>query len=331
MSESVARVHTVGLAPAARSALADALGREVVEGLPARPGADDVVVLSATAGASELPYGNAFSACRALKRESAARVFVAVAADDPFGAEIARFCMADDSLTLDSNGLVSNLDRIGARGAKGRSRTPVDAMLARLEAEVVGDEERQRSALQRILEDAAEATFLEQLTDPETGLFDGPYAAFKLDEEFKRAVRFHHPLSLILLDCGVAEWPEDDADRRTLLAEIASTFLNYCRDVDVLARFTSTEFLLLLPGTGPDGAETLARRMLDELARREFVVPVRISPAAGIVTAPHPDLPDRRDMLARAEACLGLARSGEGRGGVCRSGDATSSSASFPE
>ena len=122
---------------------------------------------------------------------------------------------------------------------------------------------------------------------------------------------------MILLDCQPSHVPEDPTDRGTMFAEMASLFLNECRDIDVLARFTETVFMFLLPGTGTGGAEYVARRMLDGLRKRELVVPVKLDPVVGIATVPMSGIRDRKAFLARAEACLEVARQGQGDRGLC--------------
>ncbi len=283
-----------------------------------KPG--DLVLLDArSAHASEgMPLGHAFAACRQVKAEPRTRVFLIVEGDDGYSAEIARFCLADGCLAVGSDGSLADLAGLDERLQPGRPHVSVDALLERLEGKLAGSE-REASGIQRLLEERHEDRLVEQLADPETGLFDGPFASFKLDEEFKRASRFHQPLSLILLDCGVAEWPSADADRKAVLAEIASIFLNECRDIDLLARFTRTEFLFLLPGTGLDGASTVALRMLQSLREREFLVPVDLAPAAGLATVPMAGITDRKAFVGYAEACLRQAQKDPSGGGLCAS------------
>ncbi|MGE0143238.1 MAG: diguanylate cyclase [Planctomycetota bacterium] len=256
------------------------------------------------------PLGrNAFSECRRLKANPRRPVFIAIAADDAFSAEIARFCMADGVLV---GGAADEfvLAKLGARGAdvRPRQRPAVDALLSRLEEKLVDDPARVSSGLVRMLEGSAAESVAARFTDAETGLFDAAFAGFKLDEELKRAVRFHQPLALLLLDCGVAAWPVDATERAAVLAEVAGVFLEETRDIDVLARFSPTVFLFLLPGTGLDGASILATRIADSLREREFSASIRLAPAIGLATAPHPEVRDRRSFLARAEGALEQAR-----------------------
>ena len=100
-----------------------------------------------------------------------------------------------------------------------------------------------------------------------------------------------------------------------MLAEASGVFLNECRDIDVLARFAPTVFLFLLPGTGPEGAEILGRRILTALGQR-FRGRSDVQAAAGLCSVPSSEVPDRRAFLAIAEACLQRARAGQGTGGL---------------
>jgi GGDEF domain-containing protein len=202
------------------------------------------------------------------------------------------------------------------RGQGSRTRPSVDEMLAKLQAQVDAAG-RGESTLQRLLRFEREDSLLHRLQDSETGLFDGPYATLKLDEEWKRSARFHLPLSLLLLDLGLDVARLGDVPRRSVLADAAGVFLNECRDIDVLARFAPSTFLFLLPGTGAEGAEVLARRMLAALRQRATPdLPIR--PAAGLASVPSTGIADRRAFLAVAEACLrrAQARGGDGELGT---------------
>lgn len=285
---------------------------------PAGLARGDLVVIEVAGAPLTLPGGNAFSACLALKERLGVAVHLVVDAADAHGRQLARFCLADGVLGYDPNlGLLGGEDL--AATAPRRPTQRIDALLAKFDGALSGDDERSQSALQRLMHFEREDSLLVRLQDPETGLFDGPYAAFKLDEEYRRAVRLHLPLALVLLDIGNVPLPTDASARATLLAEVAAVFLNESRDIDVLARFTATTFLFLLPGTPPDGAAVLARRMLHSLRQRPFGDGVVLEPCAGIAAVPAPGIADRRAMLMVAEACLDAARNGRGDGGLATS------------
>jgi GGDEF domain-containing protein len=303
-----------------RTEVCDAL-RDVLGGAPAdvsldKAGDGDIVVIDPMAESTKLatlPHGHAYSGVRALKQRRGLAVYVMVAADDPTGVQLARFTLADGVLTwhADSQALDSDELRTGAYSS---SRPSVDDLLTRLQNEA--GEQGKENSLQRLMRFEREDTLLTKLQDAETGLFDGHYATLKLDEEWKRAHRFHQPLSLLLLDLGFAEGMTD-VDRRAALAEAAGVFLNECRDIDVLARFSAEVFLFLLPGTGVDGAQVLANRIVASL-RGRLQGQVAANPTGGLCTVPSSDIRDRKSFVAVAEACLTTAKA-SGAGGVCSS------------
>ena len=311
---SARRVFTAGCSANLRDQIAVALGADLEDERGAEPAAGDVVFLASDS--ADLPRGNAFSACREIKaRDTAVAVFVVIRDDDSVSEPIARFCLADGCVEIDEVGNLCEPDALSELVDPARRAVPVDALLKRFGGRL-HDSVGGTSTLLKLAEQHTEHAWMDTLTDDDTGLFDGPFATFKLDEEFKRATRFHQPLSLILLDCGAA-LPQDALDRRTVLAEMASIFLNECRDIDTLARFTETVFLFLLPGTGSDGAASVARRMLEELGQRTYSAAIEVTPAAGIVTVPTTGISDRQEFLGRAEACLEVAMSDPSHSGLC--------------
>jgi GGDEF domain-containing protein len=319
----------VGSRTAVRDAVAAVLGRAPAGQPVAEATAGDVVVVdSLVAGvdAAGLPHGHVFSGVRALKERRGLAVHVVVDDTDRVGSQLARFVLADGVLvwhvadgTLDATALVG--------GAGLPRRVPVDELLARLEPKLGAS--AGESSLQRLLRFEREDGLMQRLQDAETGLFDGPYATLKLDEEWKRAHRFHLPLSLMLVDLGAGVASLQGVERKLVFAEAAGVFLNECRDIDVLARFAPTVFLLLLPGTGPEGAEILGKRILASLQKR-LGGRSAVAPVAGLCAAPSSDVPDRRAFLAIAEACLAKARRA-GAGTVGASWAADGPAAADPE
>ncbi|MCA8975551.1 MAG: GGDEF domain-containing protein [Planctomycetes bacterium] len=305
----------VGARDDVRAGLEQLLDCAASEASLAAATADDLVIVDALAGppvTAALGGRHAFAGVRWLKAEGR-QVYVVVDAEDEIGAQLARFCLANGSLRWHAaSRSIDGSELLESRGTA--PRPSVDDLLRRVERDLAdsGDTE---STLQRLLRFERERSPLERLQDPETGLFDGPFAACKIDEEWKRAIRFHQPLSLVLLDLGTAFDSLAGPDRQAALAEAASVFLNECRDIDVLSRFSPSTFLFLLPGTGSDGAEILARRMLAALQQR-LPEGFGLQPAAGIATVPSSQIADRKGFLLVADACLQRARAAGGAGQV---------------
>ena len=291
----------VGSRSAVRDALAAAFGSAPAAGPATAAATGDIVVVDAVASAADcagIGPAHAFGAVRLLKDRKGLAVYVVLAADDRVGMQLARFVLADGVLTWQDGRLDT---RELAAGAPAARRVAIDPLLAKLEPKLASASGE--SSLQRLLRFEREDSLPQRLQDAETGLFDGPYATLKLDEEWKRAHRFHQPLSLLLIDLGGGVAGLADGARRLVFAEAAGVFLNECRDIDVLARFAPTVFLFLLPGTGPDGAEVLGKRILAALGQR-FAGRPEVRPAAGLCSVPSSEVPDRRAFLAIAEACL---------------------------
>jgi GGDEF domain-containing protein len=323
VSDTSGQAYYLGSVDKVRGQLEEALGVQLQVGFPAAGGDHgDVLFMEAFTDPNrwgEVPGGNVFSACRALKNRYHIAVYLLVREGDDITPEIARFCLADGCLAVVNEGLVADPAEVRERLGPHRRPVEVDKLLTRLEQEIASDSGRQASALQRMLVEADEETLLDHLVDRETGLFDGPFASFKLDEEFKRASRFHQPLSLMLIEplAEPLDQINEPGDRRVLLADISSVFLNECRDIDVLARFTENVFMVLMPGTGAGGARVLTNRVLSELRGREFIGGRRLKPIAGLATMPAAGVQRRQEFLARVEACLQLAREGKGERGLC--------------
>jgi GGDEF domain-containing protein len=260
-----------------------------------------------------MPHGHAFSGVRALKLRRGVAVYVLVDSDDAIGVQLTRFTLADGVLTwnVEKQELCTDELRIGAMSHR---RPSVDGLLARLQGEAGAH--GQENSLQRLMRFEREDSLLTKLQDAETGLFDGHYATLKLDEEWKRSHRFHQPLSLLLLDIGF-QGEMSDLERRSGLAEAAGVFLNECRDIDVLARFSESVFLFLLPGTGVEGAQVLANRIVGSLKER-LQGQVAANPFGGLSTVPSAEITGRKSFVAVAEACLTKAKEA-GAGVVCSS------------
>jgi diguanylate cyclase (GGDEF)-like protein len=271
-------------------------------GWPELGPADTLVVAVDEPDVGDALYGrNAFLACLAeRRRDRVGRVFLL--ADEALTEVrgLAGFCLADGVVFRGADGLIGAEDLAGP--SEREAGVSVDALLERLERDIEKrGEQAARRALERLRQRPDEGRLLDHLTDTETGLFDGPFATFKLDEEIKRSTRFHQPLSILLIDCGVTDWGEE---RGLVLAEIAGIFLEECRDIDVVARFDEATFLFLLPGTPPDGARSLAKRLLTSLREREFAGGVRVPARIGIAAAPGVGIRSGRDLLAAAESDL---------------------------
>lgn len=277
--------------------------RDLVEAPPA-PG--DILIIDAW-----MKDRNVYELLRQLAGRTKCRTFLLVEGENNLAEPIARFCGATGTIErpISASKLVAALgDSAGPRkplADEGRAAGLTEDFILpeALLAQVSGALSPESNGAGR-----GDAALMNAVIDPITGLFNYSFLAYKLDEEFKRAKRFHAPLACAML--GFESQASDDT-----LRELSSIFLSASRDTDVLGRFDENSFLFLLPNTGPDGAEIMAQRVADSAEERRLLdlVGDRIEVAIGIANYPSPDIERRDDLYAAArEAFLEARHAGGG-------------------
>jgi diguanylate cyclase (GGDEF)-like protein len=154
--------------------------------------------------------------------------------------------------------------------------------------------------------------------DSTTGLRNRTFVVERLNEEFKRAVRYNEPLSLVVL---MIEGWRGIVDQRgmvfgdRLLQHVASATMRSLRQIDVIARYGPAELAALLPNTHVAGALICADRLRRESgsAKIDDVTP---TVSMGIAFYPGKDVNDASDLIRMASRALERARE-EGPGSIC--------------
>jgi diguanylate cyclase (GGDEF)-like protein len=108
-----------------------------------------------------------------------------------------------------------------------------------------------------------------------TGLFNRRYFDDNLLKEWKQAIRDSTSLSLLIVDIDYfkdyndyyGHLEGDDCLRRVA----QSLYEALLRPTDIVARYGGEEFTVILPNTGSEGAEKVAKRMMDFVARLDIV------------------------------------------------------------
>jgi diguanylate cyclase (GGDEF)-like protein len=156
------------------------------------------------------------------------------------------------------------------------------------------------------------------IADGVTGLRNRIFLGERLNEEYKRAVRYNEPLSLILL--SVERLRELTDARGTpfgdrVLVAIANAALKSLRQIDVVCRYGPAELACLLPNTHFAGSLICAERLHREAGRTsidDFVPTVTL----GISFYPGKDVSEPADLLKIGSRALERARE-EGPGSIC--------------
>jgi len=270
--------------------------------LMAPPPPGDVLLVDAWARGR-----NVYEFLRQLAGRTRCRTFVVVEERNALAEPIARFCGGSGVLHRPVNVTKLRAALETAGGTLGALPTDNRGLSER------GEFVLPEALLRHIASGEEDRSLVKALVDPATGLFNYAFLNYKLDEEFKRARRFDTPLACVML--GFEGQASTD-----VLRELAGIFLSVSRDTDVLGRFDESSFLFLLPNTGPDGAQVMARRVVQGAAERGLrdLVGDALDLAIGITNFPQRGLLHREDLYRQArEAYLEASRLG---GGVVVSG-----------
>ncbi len=105
--------------------------------------------------------------------------------------------------------------------------------------------------------------------DPLTGLLNRGVMERVLDREFLRSKRYHIDLTVLFLDLDDFKsindtFGHDNGD--LALCHIATTLNTLKRDSDIVARFAGDEFVVILPSTTKEQAESYIQRVKTKLA-----------------------------------------------------------------
>ncbi len=166
-------------------------------------------------------------------------------------------------------------------------------------------------------------------TDALTGCYNRGYIGDFLPREIKRALRYKHPLSLVMCDIDHFKKVNDTHGHQAgdeVLKGFARAILDVIRtDMDWLARYGGEEFIVVLPETGLESALITAERLREHISTMIIeVVGARISITAsfgvtGFDGASPPDNLSPEALIDTADKFLYQAKE-QGRNRVLHGG-----------
>lgn len=161
------------------------------------------------------------------------------------------------------------------------------------------------------------------ITDGLTQVFNHRYFQERLAQEVKRAKRYRHPLSLIMIDIDHFKNYNDFYGHQkgdVILKAVADLVKEMIRETDIVARYGGEEFAVILPETGKNEALAVARKIRVSIEREAFygeeILPQgQFTVSCGVATFPD-DTQTRHDLIDHADRALYLAKQ-TGRNKVC--------------
>jgi diguanylate cyclase (GGDEF)-like protein len=160
------------------------------------------------------------------------------------------------------------------------------------------------------------------VTDFLTGLYNRRHLEQLLDREYSRAIRYGHPLSVIIMDVDHLKEVNDTLGHPAgdlVLQQVSSLLCQSVRQADVVTRYGGDEFALLLPETSLEQAMILAERLRVAVQQQ---VPVtlqhglNLTISLGLATLEENGACSKETLVRRADDALLYAKS-RGRNRVC--------------
>lgn len=146
--------------------------------------------------------------------------------------------------------------------------------------------------------------------DPLTGVWNRRYLEEALRKEIARSSRYHHHLSVFVLDIDNLKLLNDTYGHLVgddVIRTIAHVIQSSCRKIDIVGRYGGDEFAVILPETDSSGAVTVAKRILLNLKKTSLNAPNRtkipLSVSIGISSYPT-DSEDAERLFSLADTAM---------------------------
>lgn len=158
-------------------------------------------------------------------------------------------------------------------------------------------------------------TLLLSLTDQLTGLGNSRHFHQQLDQELKRAQRYGHPVTLLMMDSDSLKSINDKYGHEIgdqHIRQLAQVIRSCLRESDIAFRYAGDEFMVVLPETPATGGLLLAERIRAEVEKSELAVgDARVKTTVSIGVATFPSQAASSDALIRtADTAMYSAKQG---------------------
>lgn len=150
-------------------------------------------------------------------------------------------------------------------------------------------------------------------TDSLTGALNRRYFMDLADREQRRAVRYHTPLSVFLIDVDLFKNINDTHGHEAgdaILKRLTAICNDTLREPDLICRFGGEEFAILLPQTDAQGALQVAERLRHAIADARIAIgekTIECTASIGVASL-QPDNGTIQAVLSRADKALYAAK-----------------------
>lgn len=154
-----------------------------------------------------------------------------------------------------------------------------------------------------------------------TGLYNHRYLKEQAMIEYNRSFRYGSPLSLLMIDIDYFKSINDTYGHLfgdSVLKGIASTIKSSCRDTDIVGRYGGEEFVVILPLTSLESAQSVSEKLLKNISSeiyRDNENSTSITVSIGISSF-HEGLNSFEELLSESDMALYQAKN-NGRNRVC--------------
>lgn len=157
------------------------------------------------------------------------------------------------------------------------------------------------------------------ITDSLTGILNRRRFGELAEREYLRAIRYIHPLSIIMVDIDHFKAVNDTYGHQCgdeVLKEIVARIDPSIRQQDIFGRWGGEEFLLLLPETDVESAVRVAEKIRKTVSKAPFQKTISITVSLG-VTCLKPEDQHFEKLIGRVDDALYCAKA-QGRNQVCQ-------------
>lgn len=145
--------------------------------------------------------------------------------------------------------------------------------------------------------------------DPLTGLYNRRRFETLLASEFRRSLRYHSPLSLLMIDIDRFKVVNDTFGHQvgdSVLKECGKLFRDMIRQVDTVARYGGEEFVVLSPNISKESALQAAERIRKAVENHGFsgLDGRQLTICIGVVSIPAPEWDSEEKFVHAADMAM---------------------------